>query len=744
MGGQGKSQIAFKYCRAMKEMPLWAIFWVDASSESTLKQDFELISESLKPKGVVLETTESKVNFVKITLDTWPNPWLMVFDSYDNPKTFDNVKDYMPENEKGKIIITSRHTDTNFLTDEKNRMELGGLLVDDAVELLFKQGMIKQRDQGTIDSAKEVVLRLGYHALAIAQAGSYIGKRKFPLSVFLAHFEKQKDEILGNTLPQLSDYRKRLSPSEKEKSLSVFATWELSYQQLQNEGIDAGRMADLLSLLAFFDSRDVSENLFQAYCNHKDATRATKIPSTSASRKDDQELKGKPASVIPSTASSAHIKLTIQAVPKGSIRDKTDRHHFPGVFLAQCAGKWDKIAYSGVVGTLTQLSLTQAFEMQEDGFYHVSLHRLIQDWIRLRTALDDSQKYSSIAATCIYRLLDITPYINGYDMPLSWQQSILAHLKVYDRNAEEFLSGVSPPFDENSHLGLPEFRIGNILNQNGQFSEAEHWFRESLRLTEQAHGTRHPETLTTMSNLGSVLGSQGKRQEAETMHRRVVQLMEQVLGKKHSATLTAMNNLALVLQDQVKYQEAEKIYSEVLQLSEHVGDKLDSNMLGVRNNLAHLLCEQGRYQEAEIMHQKTLKLMEQVQGKEHPDTLVSRNNLALTLGYQGKYLEAEIQHRQALQLMERVLGKGHLYTMRTMCNLGFALSSQCKYQEAEIKMQQALQLMEPVLGKKHPDTVNTIRHLVYMLESQGKLQEAECWKSRISEYGAGSVVDQFL
>jgi hypothetical protein len=60
-------------------------------------------------------------------------------------------------------------------------------------------------------------------------------------------------------------------------------------------------------------------------------------------------------------------------------------------------------------------------------------------------------------------------------------------------------------------------------------------------------GPKHPDTLTSISNLAAVLKSQGKYEEAEAMNRQTLALKETVLGPKHPDTLTSMSNLAWVL-----------------------------------------------------------------------------------------------------------------------------------------------------------------------------------------------------
>src|SRR5438034_5552170 len=99
----------------------------------------------------------------------------MIIANYYNATGFNKIEDYMPPNEQRMILVTTRHADADMLADGENQIQLQGLPESDAIELLLKQSQMKQSqmkqcDQVTSEHCKEIVARLGYHALAIAQA----------------------------------------------------------------------------------------------------------------------------------------------------------------------------------------------------------------------------------------------------------------------------------------------------------------------------------------------------------------------------------------------------------------------------------------------------------------------------------------------------------------------------------------------------------------------------------------------
>ena len=111
-----------------------------------------------------------------------------------------------------------------------------------------------------------------------------------------------------------------------------------------------------------------------------------------------------------------------------------------------------------------------------------------------------------------------------------------------------------PPSDLLHSLGWCSLLQGN-------YSEAEAIYRQTLQLKETVLGKDHPDTLVSLNVLAVSLHSQGKYAEAEAIYRQTLQLMETVLGNGHPDTLASMNNLASSLDIQGKYAEAEAIRS---------------------------------------------------------------------------------------------------------------------------------------------------------------------------------------
>lgn len=113
----------------------------------------------------------------------------------------------MPQGEHGRVLFTSRHADTDQLTYPDNVIELLGLSPESSLDLLFKKCHVKQT--GTTEHEGSIIIeRLGYHALAITQAGSYIRRHKIKLDQFMSHYDRQRRVILEDTHQETQCRRK--------------------------------------------------------------------------------------------------------------------------------------------------------------------------------------------------------------------------------------------------------------------------------------------------------------------------------------------------------------------------------------------------------------------------------------------------------------------------------------------------------------------------------------------------------
>ncbi|KAI0388108.1 hypothetical protein F5Y04DRAFT_241679 [Hypomontagnella monticulosa] len=337
MGGQGKTQLALRHCRDARSRRKYdCTFWLDASTRASTLRGLEMISEELNANNQVFPDTDARITFVKRKLTAEKLSWLLVFDNYDDPTGFD-LRDYIPKGRAGYVLITSRSTHVGRIGPV---ITVSGMTEDEAMDLLFKQtDSVENATNQTV--ATQIVRRLGYLPLAVDQAAAYMKAEGLPLKDFLSHYEKSATEVF-ETVPSLWEYNESI-PSEDDKkqntvAKTVFTTWNLSFTLLGPSTPIGALKITILSILAFFDGNDISEQYFENCCSSK---------------------------------------------------DPSQHPEWMRLFTSE-EGRWSSKRFDSVMREFLRLSLITSLnaERKNTDFASVSLHPLVRDWVHLRQEND--------------------------------------------------------------------------------------------------------------------------------------------------------------------------------------------------------------------------------------------------------------------------------------------------------------------------------------------------------------------
>lgn len=669
LGGQGKTQLALKYCRRTRDAPFPVTLWIDANSQQTVKQSLEAFSERL---GL----SDSKADRVVCAIGSWTHPWLMVFDNHDDPDSFNNIQDFIPESDHGAVIITTRNAAVSRCAIKANRIELSGLDEDDALHLLLTQSEADKPDDDAVSHARAITERLGWHPLALTQASSYILQQQLHFFEFLTHYDRRRKAILSQNFEGTQYRRKLKTDDEKETALSVFTTWELSLEQLQKRNPMDDTMTDLLTLFAFFDCKDISEDLFRQY---------TLRPSA-----DKIE------------------------VPR----------HFWNAFLDKESGEWDRPSFVQILTELAKYSLVQTFiRNNDDNFFHLSLHPLVQDWIKLRETKEASQHGTLLAADILGCSLQAYWQMDGFYVNRRFKHKLLPHVNIHMTDYRHFLVDLTRLRLKGETVMLVcgvHRHMACLLLAVGRYSDSTELIQLSLQEAESVIGKEHPFTLASMMLLAVSLGHQGKHADAESIGRGVLRVRRKRLGRGHPDTLVSMSQIASALCKQGQYDAAAKMEQHVLLLRTKVSGKKDPMIMTAIGSLANYISKQGNHDEAEEMQREALARGIEVFGPEHSVTLFSKDRLAEILAGQEKYDMAKKMFEEVFQVRRELLGQEHPDTLRSMSNVAVALCEQKEYGEAEGLGREVLSLRTSVLGRSHPATLYTMRYLSRIMWHRGK------------------------
>ncbi|OBT54871.1 hypothetical protein VE04_04686 [Pseudogymnoascus sp. 24MN13] len=374
MGGCGKTQVALEYCRQGQNRKWFsAIFWFDASTPASMAQSFSNAADKLSKPNFDAADVKGNIQFVLKAIETRNIHWLLIFDNFDDPSAFgdESIKDYFPRGAHASILFTTRHAGVK---DMGLSIDVTSMLDKEALDLLLNRSYVERSD-ANIQEGANIVKRLGYHALAIDQAGAYIKAGGLDLCLYMEHYTERKKKVLSE-IPELWDYQRRLkTDSEAMTKLTVFTTWELSVQLITGTPTEQKDKIHILTLAAFLDSKEVSDDLFACY-------------------------------------GSENIDWLVSCVTDGA---------------------WDKYEAQDILKELRKLSLLQSLNIRENGTTF-SLHPLIHDWVKLRVI----NGHRAYATEAILLLSTFLQNHHIHEMTLSTKQALLSHLDVVFQNENKY------------------------------------------------------------------------------------------------------------------------------------------------------------------------------------------------------------------------------------------------------------------------------------------------------------------
>ena len=663
LGGIGKTQVAIEYVYRYRHH-YKAVLWVTSETESKLIVDFVKIAQLL---DLPEKNTEDQ-NKIIIAVRQWLHEnrdWFMVF---DNVEDFDLVNTYVPPENKGQILFTTRLHATGEFAESipiNNMEETEGIL------FLLRRSKVISANVSVDDvpfeyreQAKAIYQLLDGLPLALDQAAAFIEEVPCSLKDYIDLYKSQGKALRG-----------RRGNLTREHPEPVSKTFKIAFKRLASANAKA---ADILRICAFLAPDTIPHEIFSTIIKNplrlleaiEEACRYSLL-----SRDVDHK--------------TYSIHRLIQDVLRDTMDQGTQR-------------RWAERCTRVVINLFPEVEFENWSQCDFLLPHAKAVRKLIEEF-----DFNSSEAGAFLNAVGYY----LNKRAQYKDAELLFKRSLAIREKVLGSEHPDVASTLN--------------NLAGLYRAQGKYKDAEPLCQRSLVIREKALGSDHPKVATALNNLAELYYSQGKYEHAEPLFRRSLVIREMALGSDHPKVATALNNLAEIYYVQGKYDEAEPLYQRSLAVRENVLDTEHPDVAESLNNLALLYNSQGKYDEAEPLYRRSLAIREKVLGPDHPDVGSSLNNLAGLYRAQCKYKEAKSLYRRSLANREKVLGPNHPDVALVLNNLAALCSDQEKYDEAEPLYQRSLAIREEVLGSDHPNVANSLNNLAVLYRAQGKYDEAE-------------------
>ena len=267
--------------------------------------------------------------------------------------------------------------------------------------------------------------------------------------------------------------------------------------------------------------------------------------------------------------------------------------------------------------------------------------------------------------------------------------------------------------------------LSALLSALGRPAEAEALLVHEATLREEALGSRHADTLATVSTLARQMAQEERTQEAISLYRHVVREYEASLGNHSPVTLRSMVSLGELLAAERLSDEAATVYRNALKGLEITLGTVHPLTLQTTDALGMVLAEQGKRGLAASIFKRALEGYQKAYGPRHPETLGTMSNLANALRLQGKLEPAVTLYHQAYNGLHTQLGANDRETLRAMHGLAAVLAQLRRHEEAVPLYRQAYAGRCELLGTLSPITLRTLGELAQSLVALGELDEGQ-------------------
>ncbi|KAK3345661.1 hypothetical protein B0H65DRAFT_509300 [Neurospora tetraspora] len=537
LGGIGKTQLAVNFARQY-QAAFSAIFWLDGTSEDSLKQSFAICAKRI-PKDQIPENIRSPKTGDEVDLNDiveHVQEWLAKDDNVDWLLIFDNVD---LDHTQGKI--PGAYDIRKYLRSDHN-----AVLITSRLSKLAQLGESKRIESADPDlmmddDAQKLLHLLEGLPLALAQAAAYMGELNLHVASYIRLYEQQWDELFQNTDSSLLDYGNR----------SVWTTWTISFNAIETRDKNAG---NLLRLWAFFDNREMWHSLLQV------------------ARNDQEQWPKWLRDIACNEVRFFNIATLLLRYSMIEARESEQSSYSMHPVVHRWMSHIQDDAGKRVFLRLAVMLIGFSVPDRTTKNYWVLQRQLLPHAERCLWWMEELK-----GGECNIEDITIGHATHSLGLLYSNQGRLKEAETMYQRALEGYEKALGP--DHTSTLDTVH-GLGNLYTTQGRLKEAEAMYQRALEGYEKALGPDHTSTLGTVNNLGHLYETQGRLKEAEAMYQRALSGYSAVLGSSHAKSLLVVKNIAslqlakgssLEIESSFNYSSADEITSTIVEAPLQLG-----------------------------------------------------------------------------------------------------------------------------------------------------------------------------
>ncbi|KAF2011166.1 hypothetical protein BU24DRAFT_466895 [Aaosphaeria arxii CBS 175.79] len=701
LGGAGKTQLVLDYVQRHRKY-YRATLWIDASTVFSLQRDIistyqALFNPALHPlSGTV--NVEFALTGVKSWLSSSKEPCLMVFDGADDINNRDasgyiDIQHFIPDSASLHTIVTSRNSSVGGIT------QLAGIHVREmeatqAAELFYRYSQLPRNDLEIRNEVIAIVHELGYLALAVTLAASYIGstpRLRSNIKTYLPDYRRRRREILNRNPDGLVHKYQH----------SVLTTWETSYEAIAKLCPEASALMTSLSFLNFddiflelFHAGKPNRDMYTLDYDAPDHYRRIVTPEHNLElhKLEDHLQILKSYSFVDWSPDSQSYSMHKLVHAWGYDRLGKEQKHQDSLITCH------RLVLAGSCGKTPEARL-----------------RLLPHIMANFAAIQNATRLSNSISTILLDHLKMAGFFVG-SLGRWTDGNLIRHFvyhetkRIHGENYKDTIQALSD--------------LAGTLHGLGRYEEALSMLMEILEKRMRLYGMQHLATLGTINSIATVCISLGQLDKAEDMSNVAAGLLY-MYHQDSSFFLEATHSQAILLILQGKLDIAFSALKALMEGNDELfGNDTHKTHEAIQTFAIAIGRKGDKDKEIEILG-RLLEAARMFEGEDHPLTITTMALFADRIQYQPGQLKNAIEMtKEALEKCERHRGKHHPKTLEIIDTLANMLRRDQQLSESETMFKEVFRRRRRVYGDNHKCTISTLESYATTISERGRADEA--------------------
>ncbi|MET9469714.1 tetratricopeptide repeat protein [Streptomyces sp. NPDC006544] len=723
MGGVGKTALALTVAAEARKRRL-RVYWVAASDGYSVRE--ALLQVALRAGAAESRVQEAAVGNTSIadlaweTLDEAAAPWLVLFDSADDPKAVEAElgDQWLRSSFSGGVLVTTRVGNPEAWSAHARTIRLEPLPESGGRDMLIATAGLPHVRAEDREQAALLARRLGGVPLALRLAGLHLSRPASSIRRF-EDYRAALDQDFPHVIDKAASASGPYGPEDGLRHL-VMQTWELSLDFLEKQGIPHARI--LMRLFSCFASRPVPLDLLSP----KVLNRTCEVPG------------GPWNDVVLERSLNALSDLGLIDIGLEGLEDPSSRDvHRPP-------------------------------QGPDEGHRCVFVHPLVAEVNAAQLARsDDAPATWAAAVRCLGAFRGVWPEDPRHGA--FWQLLVPHVLELSERlpeRCEDLLGLVAPlnawfceylrisgqytvaygitqtTYARAGRLGeraparfLACYSFADWAWRTSRLEEARGLAREACGLASLSHEADSFAVLAADSLLAAVHVELGDFATGEQLIREIIARLDGKWSLDHPLSIQAHHHFATVLRERGLLEAAEEEARLVVSQCESVpGFPLYTEAV-VRHELAVIIWHRGRLDEALDAFDDVMRIQRAIMPSWHPSVLVTRFDVASINKVKGNWIKALLEFHEIALMEGDSLGEDHYATLQTRHNIAQILVEKGRLDEAEALLNRIMAVRDRSgLGSRHEDVLATRHELVHITAQRGQRVAAlRAWKDILDE-----------